>query len=113
MLNCNRILFLLIFSISALAVPRLTSQTIALEGTVKDSAGAAIAGASVHLSSPNYQADATSDANGHFLFTDVAGASGTIKASASGFNSAQQPWNAEATSHLSLEIVLRPASTRE
>jgi outer membrane receptor protein involved in Fe transport len=113
MLNRNRILLLLIFSISALATPRLIAQTVALEGTVKDSAGAAIAGASVHLSSTNHQADATSDSNGHFLFTDVSGASGTVKASASGFNSAEQPWNAEATSRVSLVFVLQPASTRE
>ncbi len=109
MLNCNRILLFLVL----LTSPTLSAQSVVVEGTLRDSAGAVIPGASVVLKSGNYQVAASSDAQGHFAFSAVDGTSGSIEINASGFALVQQDWNVGPDAHVSLVLVMQPASSRE
>ena len=96
-----------------LAMGRLSAQNVLVEGTVHDSAGAVISGASVKLHSGSYQAAATTDAAGHFSFSAVPASSGTVDAAQEGFGSAEQNWTAGASAHVSLDFKLPPASASE
>jgi len=106
-------LVLLLLLFSALIPPVLSAQTIAVEGTVRDSSGAAIAGASVTLKSENLEASTTTDAQGHFAFAAVSGPSGTIAARAQGFSTVQQSWSVGTNADVPLDLELRPSSTSE
>jgi outer membrane cobalamin receptor len=105
--------------IAAVAVLSLTvalgissAQTVDLEGAVRDSEQAVVANARITVHSGSYQATATTDVGGHFAFSSVPGASGTVEVSREGFAPAQQSWNASG-SRLTLEFVLEPSSTRQ
>ena len=106
-------LVLLLLLFSALIPPVLSAQTIAVEGTVRDSSGAAIAGAAVTLKSENLEASTTTDAQGHFAFAAVSGPSGTIAARAQGFSTVQQSWSVGTNADVPLDLELRPSSTSE
>jgi outer membrane receptor protein involved in Fe transport len=97
----------------AAGLPCLSAQTAHVEGTVRDASGAVIVNASVVLSSGSYKSEAQTDAGGHFLFSSVPSASGTVEISREGFNTIRQSWNAGAASNVSLEIVLQLASASE
>jgi outer membrane receptor protein involved in Fe transport len=97
----------------AAGLPCLSAQTAHVEGTVHDASGAVIVNASVVLSSGSYKSEAQTDAGGHFLFSSVPSASGTVEISREGFNTIRQSWNAGAASNVSLEIVLQLASASE
>lgn len=113
MLNCKPIFLLVPFFLVLLRGTDVSAQSMIVEGTVQDSAGAVIAGTSLTLTSGNYRAKAVSDANGHFAFTAVPGITGRIEASANGFNSLQRAWDAGQDSRLTLTLVLQPASAGE
>jgi outer membrane receptor protein involved in Fe transport len=104
---------LLCFFIAALGLARLAAQSTAVEGTVRDSSGAVMAGVSVVVRADSYRASVTTDDQGHFVFPAVPGASGTVDVSAEGFSAVQRAWNAETTAGVHLEIVLQPASGSE
>ena len=109
MVNRNHIYVLVLF---VSIVGRLSAQTVAVEGTVRDSGGAVVSGASVVLHSGSYQAAATTDPQGHFSFSTVALTSGTIEVSRDGFRSVERSWSATGIS-VSVDIVLQLASTNE
>jgi len=111
MLNRTAILFVGVTILIA-ARPCL-SQTIRVEGTVRDPSSALIAGASVSVQSGPYRATIKSDPAGHFLFSSVPGTSGTIEIQAEGFSPARQSWNAAANAAVSLDIVLQPVPAEE
>lgn len=91
----------------------VSAQTARVEGIVRDSAGAVISGADVELRAGSYEARATSDAQGQFIFAPAPGMSGTVTAHAEGFSSLQQEWAADADSQVRLTLVLTPASSHE
>lgn len=97
----------------AVASGQSHAQTVDVKGTVRDSAHAVVAGATVLLNCGSYQANSTTDASGHFLFSGVPGTSGNIEIRQSGFRTMQQAWSTEDKSNVSLEITLQPASARE
>lgn len=113
MLNYRRPLIALFISVLALFCAGLSAQTSAVEGTLQDAAGAVIARASVRVTSGNYQSSTTTDARGHFEFASVPGSSGTIEADANGFTLLRQTWTAGTDQHVSLNLVVRPASAHE
>jgi outer membrane receptor protein involved in Fe transport len=100
--------------ILAMAIPlaRLSAQTAVVEGTVRDSAAAVIANASITLQAGSYNASSVTDSNGHFTFSSVPGQSGSIDVRSPGFATAQRSWTA-ATAHAVVDIVLEPASASE
>ena len=94
-------------------LPCLSAQNSRVEGTVRDTGGAVIANVSVVLNSGSYQAAATTDANGYFLFFAVPSAIGTLEISREGFNPVRKSWNTGPTANVNLEIVLQPAMASE
>jgi len=101
------------FVLWAVGLPCGSAQTVPVEGMVRDASGAVIANASVVLSSGSYQIAAKTDASGRFQFPDVPSTSGTVEIRREGFNPVRRTWNAGPALHVSLEIVLQPASARE
>ena len=110
MWNGKRVIFFLFL---VLALGHLSAQTVVVEGTVRDSAGAVISGASVKLHSASYEAAATTDEHGHFFFSGVPASSGTIEALQEGFHPAQQNWTAGTAASVSVDIVLQLAAASE
>jgi len=96
-----------------LALGHLSAQSVAVEGTVRDSAGATISGASVKLQSASYEAATTTDEHGHFSFAGVPARSGTLEIAQEGFRSVQQNWTAGTAANVSLDIVLQLAAVSE
>ena len=93
------------------ASPSAWSQSIVVEGTVRDSSGAVVAGAAVVLSAPTYRRAAATDSTGRFRFTSVPAASGLIEVRHEGFAPVSQTW--QATGSGEIEITLKPASPNE
>jgi outer membrane receptor protein involved in Fe transport len=82
-----------------------------LEGSVRDTSGAAIAGAELRLRSDSVQTTQTSSPEGTFAFDGVS-SSGTIIVRAPGFQPLEYAWRAEGPV-VKLELLLRPASIAE
>jgi outer membrane receptor protein involved in Fe transport len=97
---------------SALTIPNL-SATVAVQGTVRDSGGAAIANALLKLQSGTYVASTQTDAQGHFLLPGVPGTSGTIDVSSEGFSSLHRLWDAGTQTGITVDVVLKPAAASE
>ena len=104
------------------ATPQLAAQSaplITVEGVVRDSTGAVIRGASVHLQSGAFHAKTQADDHGRFSFSAVPSLSGTIEIAADGFVTKHQPFgqNEDAqrasANPLHLEFTLDPSSTHE
>jgi outer membrane receptor protein involved in Fe transport len=112
MLNQKAICLLALF-LWAAGLPCLCAQTTRVEGTVRDATGAVIADASVVLNSGSYQAAATTDARGHFLFSAVPSSSGRLEITREGFSAVRQSWNGGPGASVSLEILMQPASASE
>jgi outer membrane receptor protein involved in Fe transport len=106
------ILLLALFA-SLLALPKLSGQTIAVEGTVRDPSGAVIVSASVLLRSGSYQSASTTDARGHFAFPTVPASAGSVEIGSQGFSTVRRLWHAGTTATFSLDVVLQPASASE
>ncbi len=81
-----------------------------MEGTVRDSSGAAIVGAAVVLSVPTYRRASVTDSTGRFQFSSVPATSGLIEVSHEGFASTSQTWQ---TNSGTLEITLQPATSNQ
>src|ERR1700723_465277 len=82
-----------------------------VEGVVRDSSGAVVAGAQVELHAGSFSASVVTDAGGAFAFENVAGTAGTLSVSAKGFQKIEQAWRrAEGQAVAHVEIVLTPAA---
>jgi outer membrane receptor protein involved in Fe transport len=103
--------FLLCLTI--LAIPCFATQTRTIDGAVRDSSGAVIAGATVRLQSGALQAFTSTDDKGRFFFGDVAREAGTIEITATGFRSVRKSWNSDGNLAVHLEVVLQLASVNE
>ena len=91
----------------------LFSQSLRLEGVVRDTSGAFVTGAKVTLKTGKSSASVATGANGEFRFDAVAEPRGTITVSAAGFATATREWEAASGAAVQLEIVLKPASREE
>jgi outer membrane receptor protein involved in Fe transport len=103
----------LFFIFIPLTLGHLSAQSVAVEGTVRDSAGAVLTGALVKLHAGSYDATGTTDDHGHFSFSAVPATSGTLDVNREGFQSAQQNWTAGPSANVSLDIVLQLAVASE
>ena len=90
-----------------------TAQIVRVEGTVRDSTGAAVAGAQVELRAGASSASRVTGSHGSFVFDSVAQNSGTVTVRAEGYATAQQSWSAGAQSSANLQIVLSPAGVNQ
>ena len=85
-----------------------------VEGVVRDSSGAMVAGAEVEVHAGAFSAAVVTDANGTFAFENVAGAGGTLLVSAKGFQRISQDWRrADGQAVVHVEIVLAPAAVNQ
>jgi outer membrane cobalamin receptor len=109
--KCHAIIICAILA-TAFPLASLSAQTAVVEGTVRDSAGASVANASVTLQADSYNATSVTDISGHFTFSSVPAQSGAIEVRAPGFAPAQRSWTA-ATAHAVVDIVLEPAPANE
>jgi outer membrane receptor protein involved in Fe transport len=86
--------------------PSVAGQNVRVTGVVRDSSGAAVAGAHVELHAKSFAASASSDAAGVFAFDNVPESSGTLDVTADGFQPASAPWTSSAGSPAQVEITL-------
>jgi len=85
-----------------------------VEGVVRDSSGAMVAGAEVEVHAGAFSAAVVTDASGTFAFENVAGAGGTLLVSAKGFQRISQDWRrADGQAVVHVEIVLAPAAVNQ
>ena len=106
---------LLMLSIAVLiAMPVIASaQSVRVEGVVRDTTGAPVAGAEVDLRADGHFTKTITSSGGAFHFDNVAGFAGTIAVRASGMKETQQQWNAASREPVRLVIVLEPATVNQ
>ena len=73
----------------------VSGPTMIVDGVVRDSSGAVIRGAAVHLESGAFRAATKTDDRGRFSFADVPQRSGTIIVTTDGFIEARKAWGGE------------------
>jgi outer membrane receptor protein involved in Fe transport len=98
--------------LGALVSVAAAQQTVAIQGSVKDSTGAAIVGAQIHLRSAHSSSTTTTGAEGLFSFSGVADNSGSLQVSAAGFTTVTQAWTATSPM-LQVAVVLQPGGVSE
>ncbi len=94
-------------------VTAVRAQTFRVEGAVRDSSGASIAGAQVDLHAGSYTASTTTDSSGEFAFDHVPGVSGTVIVNARGFDPLEKAWTAATNNLARLEITLAPSAVNQ
>jgi outer membrane receptor protein involved in Fe transport len=97
----------------AIFSPVARAQATQVKGTVRDSSGAAVAGAEIALRAASYSATTLSDSTGNFAFENVAANSGTVTISAKGFQIVQKSWNATPGGSAEIDIVLSPSAAAQ
>lgn len=112
-LNVTSAVRRLIMAALLLAATWVAAQSsVRVAGVVRDSSGAAIAGAHVDLRAAHFSASLKTGADGHFAFPSVPDATGSVRVSASGFTPADQDWSA-GTGQADLTLTLHPAEATE
>jgi outer membrane receptor protein involved in Fe transport len=85
-----------------------------VEGVVRDSSGAVVAGAQVGVHAAGFSAFTVSDSGGAFAFENVPGLAGTVLVHATGFQKIEQAWRrAEGQAVVRVEIVVAPAGVSQ
>ena len=85
-----------------------------VEGVVRDSSGAVVAGAQVEMHAGPFSASVVTDASGAFAFESVAGVAGTLSVTAKGFQKIEQAWRrGDGQAVVRMEIVLAPAAVNQ
>jgi outer membrane receptor protein involved in Fe transport len=85
-----------------------------VEGVVRDSSGAVVAGAQVGVHAAGFSASTVSDSGGAFAFENVPGLAGTVLANATGFQKIEQAWRrADGQAVVHVEIVVAPAGVSQ
>ncbi len=107
-----------VITLILLAATSASAQTAGartrVEGVVRDSSGAVVAGAQVELDVGPFSASVVTDASGAFAVDNVAGVAGTLSVSAKGFQNLQQAWRrTDAQLVVHVEIVLAPAAVNQ
>jgi outer membrane cobalamin receptor len=98
---------------ACLAVPCLSGQTVIVNGVVRDSSGAVIVGAAVHVQKATWEASTMTDGSGRFLLSDVPEGIGTIDITAQGFMPEHKSFGSDETPVVELEITLQPSQVSE
>lgn len=91
----------------------VAAQTARVEGTIRDTTGAVISGASVTIHSGTFQASTKTDSTGRFSFPAISEMSGTLEVTADGFAAATVSWKAGQSGIASAELTLRPLANNE
>jgi outer membrane receptor protein involved in Fe transport len=94
-------------------IPVARAQEFRVEGTVRDSSGASMAGAQVELHAGSYTASTTTDSSGEFAFEHVPEGSGTVVVNARGFDQLEKSWTVAAGTSARLEITLAPSAVNQ
>lgn len=107
-----------VITLILLAATSASAQTAGartrVEGVVRDSSGAVVAGAQVELDVGPFSASVVTDASGAFAVDNVAGVAGTLSVSAKGFQNLQQAWRrTDGQLVVHVEIVLAPAAVNQ
>jgi len=115
---CASVVFVvvsLILWLGFLPVPLEAQSSGTVEGTVKDSSGATVAGAAVaiHNSISHYDRSTTTDAEGKFRFTNLPFNPYHIEVSLAGFASAEQEADVRSTVTLNVVFVLQVAASEQ
>jgi outer membrane receptor protein involved in Fe transport len=108
---CRRALIASAFLLSM--IPAVRAQQFRVEGGVRDSSGASIAGAQVELHAGTYSASTTTDSSGDFAFEHVPASSGTVVVNARGFDPLEKTWTAATGNAARLEITLAPSAVNQ
>lgn len=95
------------------AAPAIASAKVTVDGVVRDSSGTVLKSASVTLKSGTFSDSTKTDANGHFVFPNVAQVSGTVDVEADGFVTLHQAWQSNGNGAVHLEIFLRLGPAKE
>ena len=94
-------------------IPVARAQEFRVEGTVRDSSGASMAGAQIELHAGSYTASTTTDSAGEFAFKHVPEGSGTVVVNAKGFDRLEKNWTASPSTAARLEITLAPSAVNQ
>jgi len=89
------------------------AQGTRVEGSVRDTSGAAVQGAKVQLHANSYSAETTTDAEGMFVFDGVPEAAGTVEVTTGGFEPLKQSWTAAAGAGPQMSFVLQPLAVNQ
>jgi outer membrane receptor protein involved in Fe transport len=100
--------FLLVAALCASAA----AQQLTVTGTVRDTAGAVIAGAEVTLHTPQNTQSTKTAPDGTFAFSAVTESSGAVSVTADSFAPAEQSWSATSAT-IQLAFILRPPAQSE
>src|SRR5580692_10124421 len=85
-----------------------------VEGVVRDSSGAVVAGAQVGVHAAGFSGSTVSDSGGAFAFENVPGLAGTVLVNATGFQKIEQAWRrADGQAAVRVEIVVAPAGVSQ
>lgn len=101
-----------ILFLTCVLCPWLHAQQVTLTGAVRDSSGAAIAGAEVTVRTAHLIQLTKTGSDGRFSFAPVTDSSGTLTVAASGFSRFEETWSAE-TSAVEINVTVQPASVSE
>lgn len=94
------------------ATAAAAQPSVRVTGVVRDSSGAAIAGAAVDLRAGHFSSSLKTDSDGHFAFRSVPDTAGSVHASAPGFTSADQDWSSS-SGEADLTLILNAAAATE
>jgi outer membrane receptor protein involved in Fe transport len=86
--------------------------SVRVTGVVRDSSGAAIAGAPVELRGARFSASLKTNSDGRFAFASVPETAGSVRLSAPGFTSAGQDWSAP-SGEVDLTLTLHAAAASD
>lgn len=109
MLPRTHILLLLLLAITSVSA----AQTAVVHGSVQDSSGAAISGASVTVTAGSFEASTKTNTLGEFSVSGVRAISGSIEVSYRGFRTIRKAWQAESEPSTTIDIVLQPISASD
>ena len=85
-----------------------------VEGVVRDSSRAVVAGAQVGVHAAGFSASTVSDSGGAFAFENVPGLAGTVLVNATGFRKIEQAWRrTDGQAVVRVEIVVAPAGVSQ
>lgn len=90
-----------------LLAPIVKAQSTQLSGTVRDSSGAAIAGATVNVRSSSLSKSVTTGPDGVFNFDSLPATSGTLIITAKDFKQSKLPWSSLSGAPVHLDVVLQ------
>ena len=107
--------FFLLCGIVIICVTAVIAQTTSISGTVKDSNGAAIVGATIKIldTASNREVTVTTDASGKFVITDLRAGSYRVSASSQGFAVGAETIVVEQGASVSQNFSLSPGSIRD